>query len=162
MDSSSIITTFNSPLEAGVRAVNILVQAYPNSYDLQRLVVFDHLIVHTKDIGGPESLHPQLPLRTTEILVRRKLIENGLLLMMSRNLVERVVSNVGITYKAGEMAQTFLNSLVAPYLKALKERALWVVETFGNLDDETLRQTTRRFFDQWIEEFQSSQKSMGA
>ena len=152
--------TFNSPLEAGVRAVSILLPAYPQVYDLQRLVAFDYLVVHTGDVGGPKSLHPQLPLRSAELLVRRKLIERGLLLMMSRGLVERIVDVNGISYRAGEMAETFLSTLTSPYLTALRERGDWVVSTFGNLNDTTLRQTMSRFFGQWIEEFQATQRSM--
>lgn len=152
--------TFNSPLETGVRAVCILSSAYPKVFDLQRLVVFDHLIVHTGDVGGPQSLHPLLPLRSSEILVRRNLIERSLLLMMSRRLVERIVDMNGINYSAGEMAETFLSTLTSPYLIALRECGDWVVSKFGNLDDDALRQTMRRFFGQWIEEFQTIQRNM--
>lgn len=152
--------TFNSPLETGVRAVCILLSAYPKVFDLQRLVVFDHLIVHTGDVGGPKSLHPLLPLRSSEILVRRNLVERSLLLMMSRGLVERIVDANGINYCAGEMAETFLSTLAAPYLIALRERGNWVVSKFGSLDDDALRQTMRRFFGQWVEEFQTIQHNM--
>jgi hypothetical protein len=99
--------TFNSPLEAGIRSVGLLVASYPKCFDIQQLVVFDYLVVHTGDINGPESLHPQIPLRSTELLVRRKLVENGLLLMMSRKLVVRQACSEGILYQAGEMAETF-------------------------------------------------------
>jgi len=50
--------TFNGPLEAGIRAVAILGAAHPKAFDLQRLTAFDYLLVHTGDVGGPESLHP--------------------------------------------------------------------------------------------------------
>jgi hypothetical protein len=155
-------TTFNSPLEAGVRAVGILLPAYPQAYDLQRLVAFDYLVVHTGDIGGPQSLHPRLPLRSAELLVRRKLVERGLLLMMSQGLVERIIDTNGISYRAGELAETFLSTLTSPYLIALRERGDWVVNTFGNMDDDTLRQTMKHFFGQWIEEFQATQRRMEA
>lgn len=154
--------TFNSPLEAGVRAVGILLPAYPQAYDLQRLVAFDYLVVHTGDIGGPKSLHPQLPLRSAELLVRRNLVERGLLLMMSQGLVERIVDTNGISYRAGELADTFMATLTSPYLIALRARGDWVVNTFGNMDDDTLRQTMSRFFGEWIEEFQATQRSMEA
>lgn len=85
--------TFNSPLEAGIRAVSILGAAYPQTYDLQRLVAFDYLLVHTGDIGGPDNLHPPTPMRSAELLVRRKLVEQSLLLMMTRDLVEREVTS---------------------------------------------------------------------
>jgi ABC-three component (ABC-3C) system Middle Component 2 len=31
------------------------------------MAAFDHLVVHTGDIGGPTSLHPALPMRSTEL-----------------------------------------------------------------------------------------------
>jgi hypothetical protein len=160
MTPQHMVPTFNSPLEAGIRAISILLPAFPQAYDLQRLVVFDHLIVHTGDMGGPESLHPQLPLRSTEILVRRKLVERGLLLMMSRGLVERIINTNGISYCAGEFAATFQSALTSPYIIALRERGDWVVNTFGTLDDSTLRKTMSAFFGQWIDEFHATQRSL--
>ena len=160
MSKRHIMTTFNSPLEAGVRSVCVLLPIYPKSCDIQRLIAFDYLVVHTGDVDGPESLHPRLPLRSSGILVRRNLIERGLLLMISRGLAERVIDSNGISYKAGEMAETFLSTLVASYLVELRERAVWVVSKFGNLEGETLKQTMNKFFGQWIEEFQTTQRSL--
>jgi hypothetical protein len=87
---------FNSPLETGIRSVGVLVATYPKAFDLQRLVAFDYLVVHTGDLGGPESLHPELPMRSAELLVRRGLVERGLLLMRSRELIEREANPEGI------------------------------------------------------------------
>ncbi len=152
--------TFNSPLEAGIRAVALLVPAYPQAYDLQRLVAFDHIVVHTGDIGGPDSLHPRLPLRSTELLVRRKLIERGLSLMISRGLIERIIDENGIGYRAGDLAATFLSTFASPYLITLRERGGWVVEHFQGFCDDALRQTISSTFGQWIEEFQATQRSI--
>ncbi|OQP60358.1 threonine transporter [Niastella vici] len=159
MNSQTI--TFNSPLESGLRLVGLLTKAYPITYDIQRLVILDYFVVHTGDLGGPESLHAALPMRSKELLVRRKLIESGLLLMMSRNLIERIVSPEGISYAAGEMSETFLNALTSPYLQRLLERAQWVVDNFGIMNDELLKSTTRKFFDDWVEEFHTIQQSLG-
>lgn len=157
-----INTTFNSPLEAGIRAVALLVDAYPKSFDLYRLVAFDYLVVHTGDVGGPPSLHPQLPLRTTELLVRRKIIESGLLLMMSRGLIERIADKNGIVYSAGEIADTFLSSLTSSYLKELRQCSNWVIRNYGDMNDSEFKLTFSRFFEQWIEEFQDVQISLGS
>jgi hypothetical protein len=158
--TAHLVTTFNSPLEAGVRTVCVLVPAHPRAFDVQRLVAFDYLVVHSGDMGGPESLHPQLPNRSAELLVRRKLVERGLHLMQHRGLVERQVDATGIRYRADELAATFLGSLTAPYLRALEERGAWVAESFGEMNDETLRHTMARVFGRWIEEFQSAQHSL--
>lgn len=153
--------TFNGPLEAGIRSVSILGAAYPQTYDLQRLVAFDYLLVHTGDIGGPESLHPPTPLHSAELLVRRKLVEESLLLMMTRALVERQVTAEGIKYGAGENAATFLSSLSTGYLRSLKERAAWLVGALGSYHDVEFRGVMRRFFDDWVEEFQNVERSIG-
>ena len=54
---------FNSALETGVRALVFLNAAFPRVFDLSQLTWFDHLVVHTADVGGPKSLHPDLPQR---------------------------------------------------------------------------------------------------
>lgn len=156
------VATFNSPLEAGLRTLSVLVPAFPETMDLQRLVAFDYLVVHTADAGGPESLHAALPLRPAELLVRRQLVERGLLLMVSRGLVERVAENSGIGYRAGELAETFLLSLTAPYLTELRQRGEWVVTTFSPLSPDTLRERMDGIFGRWIDEFQVVQRSLAA
>lgn len=153
--------TFNGPLEAGIRAVSILGAAYPQTYDLQRLVALDYLLVHTGDINGPENLHPPTPMQSAELLVRRKLVEQSLLLMMTRDLVEREVTPEGIEYGAGENAATFLSSVSSNYLLSLKNRAEWLVKTIGDLTDEQFRSMMLQFFDKWVEEFQYVEKSSG-
>lgn len=153
--------TFNGPLEAGIRAVSILGAAYPQAYDLQRLVALDYLLVHTADVGGPDNLHPPTPIHSAELLVRRKLVEDALLLMMTRDLIERQVGPNGITYGAGDNATTFLSSVSSTYLLALKDRAVWLVEALGNLTDQEFRSVMHRFFDKWVEEFQQVEQSLG-
>lgn len=158
--TSQPVTSFNSPLDAGVRTVCVLVPAHPSAFDMQRLVAFDYLVVHSGDIGGPESLHPQLPNRSAELLVRRTIVERGLHLMQHRGLVERQVNATGIDYRAGELADTFLGTLAAPYLQALRKRGQWVAENFGGMTDDMLRRTMDRVFGRWIEEFQAVQHSL--
>jgi len=129
---------------------------------LQRLVGLDYLLVHTGDVGGPASLHPPAPLQSAEMLVRRTLLERALLLMMTRELVDREVGSDGIKYVAGENAGTFLSSLESDYLKGLKERASWLIGAFGGSNEAEFRATMRKLFDHWVEEFQAIENSWGA
>lgn len=149
------VEPFNSPLETGLRSLAILEAAFPNRYDLQRLVELDYLVVHSADVGGPESLHAPLPLRAGELLVRRQLIENGLLLMMSKGLVERRASSDGIEYVAGDTASPYLASLTAPYTLQLRDRARWLVDNFAGFSTEEIRNLIRRFFEHWTSEFEA-------
>lgn len=144
---------FNSALETGVRALAILTAAYPSGHDLHRLVQYDYLTVHSADADGPPSLHPALPLRSNELLVRRRLVERGLLLMMSAGLVDRQFGKEGFQYLAKEAAGAFLANLRSEYLRGVKERADWVVETFDEMTNEELIGVTKRLFEAWTVEF---------
>ena len=150
---------FNSPLETGVRSLAILVAAFPIAFDLQRLVEMDYLVVHSGDVDGPHSLHAPLPLRAGELLVRRGLIENGLLLMMSRDLVQRVPKDDGFNYLAGETAAPFMSSLTSEYSLQLMDRASWAVSRFENVSTEDIRRITHRVFEKWSSQFQPIQST---
>lgn len=145
---------FNSPFETGIRALVILVAAYPEAHDLHRLVQYDYLSVHSEDAGGPPSLHPPLPLRSNELLVRRNLVERGVLLMASAGLVRRVSHLLGFLYGADDAAGPFIANLQAEYLTGVKERAQWVVDTFDHLTAEELNRVTNHLFEAWTTEFQ--------
>ncbi len=146
---------FNSALEMGVRTLTILVESYPRAHDLNRLVQYDYLIVHSADAHGPPSLHPPLPMRSAELLIRRGLIESGLRLLMSRSLAQRVLSEEGVLFQAQEAAGAFLNNITAPYLHNLRERAKWVAQSFDQLDSGQLNKLVNQFFSAWTIEFQS-------
>ncbi|HGM7307591.1 ABC-three component system middle component 2 [Stenotrophomonas sp. CC120223-11] len=152
---------FNSPLETGVRSLTILVAAFPAAFDLQRLVEMDYLVVHSGDADGPESLHAPLPLRAGELLVRRGVIEKGLVLMLSRGLVRRMLSEDGFHFVAEEAAAPFISELVADYACRLKQRAEWAVRRFEGVPTEEIRRITHRLFERWSSEFQLVQSSGG-
>ena len=111
-------------------------------------------MVHTGDVDGPPSIHPALPLRSGELLVRRQLIERGLMLMISRGLVSRHATQDGFMYQAEDDAGPFLDALTAEYLGDLKDRAEWVVDRFQDMSDQEIRFMLTRIYDQWSREFQ--------
>lgn len=162
MTSAPRPNPFNSPLETGVRSLAILVAAFPAAFDLQRLVEMDYLVVHSGDADGPESLHAPLPLRAGELLVRRGLIEKGLTLMMSRGLVQRIPTDGGFSYVAGETAGPFIISLTADYSRRLNERATWAVDRFQGVPTEEIRRITHRLFERWSSQFQRVQLTGGS
>lgn len=145
---------FNGPVEIGLRALCVLTTAFPFSYGLQRLVVFDYFLVHSDDIdGGPEGLHPKTPHRGGEILVRRGVIQDGLTLYESRGLVERVYQNGGIFFGATDKSADFLDTLSSEYLQSLRDRADWLVDSFGTLNDAELDAMVRDRIGTWGAEF---------
>jgi hypothetical protein len=146
---------FNTPFETGLRSVVILTAGYPDVFGLTRLVIFDHLVVHSEDAGGPESMHPKDRSRAAEILVRRRLVDSGLALMQTRGLVERIVTRDGFRYRAGEEAGSFVDMLSSTYMQALKERAIWLIENIQPMSDDELSSLVRHRMDEWEPEFVS-------
>lgn len=151
---TQFVSPFNGPVEIGLRALCILTTAFPAAYALQRLVVFDYFLVHSDDIeGGPEGLHPRTPHRGGEILVRRGVIQDGVTLYESRGLIGRVYKDGGIFFAATDKSADFLDTLSTEYLADLRERAAWVVESFGALDDAELDAMVRERIGTWGAEF---------
>lgn len=145
---------FNTPLECGLRSAVLLLAAYPRACDVQRMVQYDYLIVHSGDVdGGPQSIHPATPHRSGELLVRRSLVEAGLEFMTYRKVIERTYTGLGIVYVAGEYAVMFLDALTSVYVQQLRERAGWVVETFQEMPDEELDRYMKERWSQWGAEF---------
>ncbi len=155
MNKKSI--TFNSAFETGIRTLVILEANYPMSLDIQRIVDFDYLVVHSGDVNGPESIHSPLPMRAGELLIRRNIINSGILLMMSRGFINRIVTSNGIEYIASESVSPFISKLISPYICELKDRAEWVVKEFGQVSNKSLQEITSGFFDKWTTQFHSAE-----
>lgn len=160
-DRSQPIGLFNSTLETGTRAVIVLEAAYPRALDLARLTWFDHMVVHSADAGGPPSLHPSLPERTGELLIRRRLVEDSLSLMRRVHLVDAVIDEHGVAFRASDEAPAFVELMRTPYAQALKERAAWLAAEFADLSAEELAQRVERRLDRWSIEFRSDAEQPG-
>ncbi len=145
---------FNSPLESGLRLLYILNELYPKYCDLQRLIYYDYILVHSSDVpNGPKSIHPSIPHRTSEILVKRELVKKGLTLMNSKQLIKPVFENSGISYSATELTKPFLDYNQARYAVALKSVSKWLIDKFASFDDEKLSLYIKNNMDVWGGEF---------
>ena len=142
---------FNTPLEAGLRAL-FLMSTGRRSFDFQRLIYLDYILVHSGDLGGADSIHPQAPGQKSELLVRRKLVQEGLSLMRSRDLVERRFSKKGITYRATKAGHHIAEQFGSAYADVLRDRAQWVMHDFGELSDNQLSKALKDHVGDWDEE----------
>ena len=146
----------NGPLETAIRVLTLLAEAYPSSLDLNQLVLLDHGLLHSEDLGGPSSLHPPVPIRSSELGVKRHQLTLGLEVLARVGLADMNASVGGIHFTAADGAQPFLNLLETSYARALAERAGWVVGRYGGLTDTGLRQAIREVSGRWAEEFENS------
>ncbi|MDH4746217.1 hypothetical protein OMP43_19495 [Sphingomonas sp. CBMAI 2297] len=146
---------FNSPLETGVRSVLLLGVAQPRAFDLTHLTWLDHLVVHTADIGGPESLHPDIPQRDGELVVRRRNVEDGLRLMRRLHLVATSYTTSGIMFCVTEEGAQFAQLVRSDYGRRLKERAVWLIDYVGRVDTTEFVQLISDKIGRWSIEFQA-------
>jgi hypothetical protein len=148
------VALFNSRFETGVRAVFVLHAIYPRALDLERLVALDHFVVHTADLGGPSSLHPATATRASEMLVRRELVHDGLMLMQGCYLAERCANQTGLTYRAGPEAATFTSLLKGEYFEGLRTAAHFLASFFDELGDDEFDAIVKRQLEEWAIQFQ--------
>lgn len=149
---------FNSTLETGIRALIVLEAFYPRRCDLMEMTWLDHLVVHTGDLDGdgvPESLHPDLPNRTGELLVRRQLVERSLQMMQQVHLVEVFETAAGIEYCASEETPSYIELLRAPYSLALRQRAKWMADRFADFEFAEMRALVESRISRWTAEFRA-------
>lgn len=145
---------FNTPVESALRSLIVLDAISPRQCDVQRMVVYDYLLVHSGDIeDGPESLHGASPLRSGELLVRRSLVERGLELLFKKGLAEKTFSPLGIVYSASPIAATFIGYFESGYARKTMCVAKWIHERFGTMDDLTLRNFADGNIGKWGTEF---------
>jgi hypothetical protein len=156
-DRSDAPRVFNSTFETGVRAIFVLNAIYPETLDLEELVAFDHLVVHSSDVGGPNSLHPATATRATEMLVRRELINGGLLLMQTRSLVERIADSSGFSYRAGQEARNFVSYLTSAYFHDLQEAAMYLAVLRRNVGKVVFENLVGQQLERWAIQFQGAE-----
>ncbi|MFM9709157.1 ABC-three component system middle component 2 [Streptomyces galilaeus] len=139
----------NSPLEVGIRALVLLSETFPRRLDVAQLVYLDHALLHSGDLDhGPASLHPDLPAGPGELGMRRRLIEQGLMVLLRAGLVDMAATDDGFMYGATEEAASFLHVLESPYVGQLTERADWLTSTYmheGTDVREGMKQITQRW-----------------
>jgi hypothetical protein len=156
MDKPALpVALFNSPLECGLRILFLLDANKPYQADLQRLISYDYLLVYSADADvGKESLHPAVPFRGSEWLVKRDVIRTGLDLMFSRQLLDKKFDRKGILYAANENTTAFVDLLKSTYADSLRARAAWVSERFGKLSDDDLENYMTTNIGKWGAEFE--------
>lgn len=147
---------FNSPLEAGIRAVVVLEKLRPEAVDLAEMVLLDHVVVHTADLGGPPSLHPDLSDRKGELLVRRRLVEKSLDLMRRCHLVDLEITDEGVVYRASDEAAGYIELLETRYSERLKVCADWIAFQFKSTGKIQFKSFVRAQIGDWTDAFSTA------
>lgn len=161
---------FNTPLEAGLRAVMIFDAFAPRAFDLATLSILDYYAVHTGDIDAEdiqtdgrsvseadtpsiESLHPPLAARKGEYFVRRRLIEKGITMMERAFLLDRVADADGISFRARDTAAAMVDLMESEYNAHLRSASRWLALLADSLGEEAFFNRLADGVDRWSHEF---------
>ena len=125
---SSLVDVFNTPLEAGLRSLILLNSYHPNFIDFETIVKLDYVIVYSKDFGGASNLHPSVPNRKGELIIRRDLVRDGLNMMKRLGLIDGLYDEKGIRYSVTGDAEPLLRLMKSKYTQKLKTNAVWCVD----------------------------------
>ena len=154
MDKSDKIKVFNSPLEIALRVLLILHLNGKKSLSMERLIIYDYLIIHSGDLpDAPKSLHPSLPNRSSQLLIKRELMQKALLILSSKELISIKYEKSGIQYAQSKLAEPFISYFDSVYFNKLKESTKWVTETFNKKTDKGLDKIINVNIDKWGSEF---------
>lgn len=148
------VNVFNSPLEIGFRALFILQGIFPVEVDLSRLVIYDYFLLNSNDFpNGPRSLHPPIPHRSAQIIVKPLIMKDALTLMRSKELIDVIFSVEGIKYKANNYTKTFIELQENDYSKQLTVLCQWIKSQFTDYSNERLNTLVRNNIPNWGGEF---------
>lgn len=134
------IYPFNNAIESGLRMLVILVSAFPRHFDIEKLIFYDYMIVHSADLDeNISSIHPAVPNRKSEIFVRRSVLQSGLDLFCNKGLISKIYDNSGIAYVATENSMPFIDALSENYTTILIDRSNWLINNYADLSTGELQ-----------------------
>lgn len=121
----------NGPIETALRVITLL-DAYEDvPLSREQLIFLDHALIHSADYDGPPSLHPALPVRESELTVKRSQINAALQLLVRAGLADIESQGAEVGVWASDSARPFLQLLETPYARRCRELARWTREAFG-------------------------------
>lgn len=155
------IKIFNTPEEVGVRILFIL-SLCNKRMSSQRIMYYDYFILHLYDIDSVyDSLHPDNPNHSSEIAVKRDIINRGLKLMISKGLLDIKYTKTGIYYQKNSITDPFLQMFKNGYVDKLKQNISVVNERFDKYSDGQIYKYIDRSIGSWYGEFEKEHFSGG-
>jgi len=146
--------SFNTPLEYALRSLFLIKYAGNIGIDLDRLIAYDYLLLNTGDIdNAPESIHPAIPFRSAQLLIKREIIQKGLSILLSKGLINIQFTKKGFLYYPNQLTEVFLGYFETEYAELLENRANWVINSFNNYNSKQLERFISKNLDKWGGEF---------
>lgn len=153
MNNSTLKQFYNHPIELGLRVLFIL-STFKKEFSINQLINLDYLILYSKDIGGKENLHPIIPNKTSQILVKRNSMKLALNLLLSKELIKiSTDSTKGILFSENNLTKVFVDYFDSNYSNRLKSNIDWVFINFKSFDEKHLQAYIDENIEKWGSEF---------
>jgi hypothetical protein len=148
---------FNSPLEVALRILVVLSKLSPKKSNLQMLIYLDYFTLYPSDspLHEKSTIHTHTPYRGTEIAVRRQIMQEAILLLIKKGLIEKSFDRDGINYRATRAAQPFLEYFDSQYFKKYIDMADHIVSGLSQYSFDTIDQFVKDNISNWGTEFTS-------
>jgi hypothetical protein len=143
---------FNTPLEIGLRCL-VIMKIHGAAINTERLMFIDYLSLNTADIAGPQSIHAPLPNRGVQVYARKNIVQKGIVLLLSKELITIDPSNQGFNYLINDTGRKFLEYFATNYYKTLVDRIGWTVKKFADYTDSGLETYITDNLYKWGSEF---------
>lgn len=152
MNNASI---YNTSYEVSVRVL-ILLNFTSGPIDLQRIIYYDYLMLHYGDVDEDyESIHPANPFHTTELYIRRELIQSALDLICKKGLTNIILSNDGFLYEISSLGRNFIKCFENDYFAKLIKYAQLVTNRFDNFSVNDINEFININVGKWKDEFEN-------
>lgn len=102
---------------------------------------------------GPKSLHPPIPHRSSQIIIKPMIIKDAMTLMKSKELIDIIFSVDGIKYKANRLTEKFIELQENEYSHKLNMISEWINKQFGEYSDDRLKTIVDNNIPNWGGEF---------
>lgn len=113
----------NSDVEISLRILILLDSEFGKKLlDIDEILYLDYLAIHISDFDSSlTSIHPSIPKKEQEMLVRRGSVQKAIFLLSSRNLISIKYTKSGIKYASNDFTHLFVNYFESSYAKRIKE-----------------------------------------
>jgi hypothetical protein len=153
---------FNTPEEVGVRIVFILSEC-KLGMSIQRIMYYDYFSLHIHDIDNSlKSLHPSNQGHSSEIVVKRELIMQGIKFALNKGLIDIEYTEEGIFYKRNKITERFIKIFESEYINKYKKNTFIIHQRFNKYSDEELDKYIIKNIGEWVGEFEQERFIVGS
>ena len=143
---------YNTKQEVGCRILLIL-KIVKKNYSIERIGYYDYFSLHYNDLeNDTKSLHPNNPNHSSEIIIKKSIVENAIHYLIKKGLVQPTYSSQGIKYQNTNLGNEIANMLNSEYSMSYQDYVKKVDHYFEQMNDDKIRLYVNKNIGKWIGE----------